>query len=271
MPLRQRIHEFLEDPAPGDRVARSFHIFIFSLIGLNAIASVLDTVQSVYRVAPRLFEWFYAISVAIFTVEYGLRVWSCTASAKYSSGVLGRLRFAITPLAVVDLLTILPFYLMLLPSWLPFVPPDLRSGRALRLVRVFRVARLTRYSAALRIIGRAFATRRAELLSTLSVLLLLIVIVSSLMYYCENEAQPDRFTSIPATMWWAVTTVTTVGYGDVVPITPRGKLLAMIVAVLGIAVFALPTAILGAAFIEELGRAAGKGKVCPHCGKEIDS
>jgi voltage-gated potassium channel len=166
-------------------------------------------------------------------------------------------------MALVDLLAILPFYL-------PKSGMDLRVLRALRLMRVFRVAKVWRYSAALHTLGRVFVTRREQLLATLFTAFLLVVVASTLMYYVEHEAQPDRFSSVPASMWWGIATITTIGYGDMYPVTPWGKVLASVMAVLGIALFALPTAILGTAFLEELqSRNKAADEVCPHCGKPI--
>jgi voltage-gated potassium channel len=105
------------------------------------------------------------------------------------------------------------------------------------------------------------------------VLLLLLVLSSSLMYFAEHEAQPELFSSIPATMWWGIETLTTIGYGDIIPVTPLGRVLAGVIAVLGIGMFALPAGILGSAFVEEVQRrrSGSAGRSCPHCGQSIDS
>jgi voltage-gated potassium channel len=134
-------------------------------------------------------------------------------------------------------------------------------------MRIVRVAKLGRYSESLQTLGRVFAAKKEQLVSTLFILLMLLVVSSCLMYYVEQAAQPDRFSSIPAAMWWSVTTLTTVGYGDVCPVTITGKLVASVIAILGIGMFALPTAILGSGFLEEI--APKKPAKCPHCGKEI--
>jgi len=228
---------------------------------LNVLALVLETVQEIQQAIPGTLYAFEAFSVAVFTVEYVLRLWSVTAAEKYRRPVVGRLRFALTPLALVDFLAVLPFYV-------PGTGLDLRVVRILRLFRLFRVAKLGRYSKALSTFGRVAIAKRAELLTTFSILLMLLILASSLMYYAENEAQPDKFSSIPAAMWWGVATLTTIGYGDIYPVTGIGKLLAGAVAVLGIGMFALPTGILGAAFVEEIQGAEKRPAVCPHCGKE---
>lgn len=199
----------------------------------------------------------------MFTVEYILRAWSSTFSESYRSPVTGRLRYMLTPLAVIDLLAIVPFYL-------PFLGVDLRSFRALRLFRIVRIFKLGRYSTAMQLTGRVIASRGPELITTLSILLVLMLLSASLMYYAEHDAQPDAFSSIPAAMWWAIATLSTVGYGDVYPLTPVGKLLASVIALLGIGMFALPTGILGAAFVEEIQRTKATRQRCPHCGRQLN-
>jgi voltage-gated potassium channel len=145
---------------------------------------------------------------------------------------------------------------------------DLRFMRLARTFRVFRVLKFARYSQALALIARVLRRRREELIVALGVILLLVVAASSLMYFAEHEAQPAAFSSIPQTMWWAVMTITTVGYGDVYPVTHVGRLLASMIALLGIGSFALPTSILGAGFLEEVARPP-QSKTCPKCGATV--
>jgi voltage-gated potassium channel len=165
-------------------------------------------------------------------------------------------------MALIDLVAILPFYL-------PFARMDLRSMRVVRVMRIFRLAKLGRYSESLQTLQRVFKAKKEQLADTVFILLVLLVMASSLMYFAENHVQPDKFSSIPAAMWWAVSTLTTVGYGDVYPFTTAGKIIASVIAVLGIGMFALPTGILGAGFVEE--REQRKRHLrCPHCGKEFD-
>lgn len=260
--MRKRLYEILEVAAPGDRASRAFDIFILSLIALNVTALVLETVEAVHAKAPALFNWFERVSVAIFTVEYLLRIWSCTESPNHAAPIRGRLRFAVRPMPLIDLFAVLPFYL-------PFLGVDLRFIRAVRLVRLFRILKVARYSTALKTVGRVMSTKKEELVITLFVLLLLLLLSSSLIYFAEHDAQPERFPSIPAAMWWGVATLTTVGYGDVYPVTPLGKLLASAIAILGIGMFALPTGILGAGFVEQIKARKRVPKTCPHCGKPI--
>lgn len=265
MDLKKRVWEILEvESSDGERgkVYDAFDVFILGLIFLNVLAVILSTVKSIEARFQVIFYWFEVFSVATFTSEYLARLWACVSQSKYAHPVFGRLRFMARPIAIIDLLAILPFYLT-------FFTADMRFLRALRLFRIFRVAKLGRYSSSFRLFGRVFTSKREELLITVMVMLLLIVMSASLMYFAENEAQPDKFPDIPSTMWWAVVTLTTVGYGDVFPITPLGKGLAMVIAVLGVGMFALPAGILGAGFVEEIQKQKAKRTTCPHCGKEI--
>lgn len=263
MAPRRRAWEILEVARPGDRTSERFDIAIRALIALNVVAVVLETVRALDEAAHAFFVGFEAFSVAVFTVEYVGRVWSCVEATEYRRAVRGRLRFALTPLALIDLLAVLP-------SLLPFLGIDLRILRGMRLFRLFRILKLTRYSRSLQTMGRAFRRSREELVITLSVTALSVLIASSVMYYAEHAAQPEQFSSIPAAMWWGVVTLTTLGYGDVFPVTGIGRLMGGVFAITGILLIALPTAILGAAFVEEVreGYPSHRGAgPCPVCGR----
>lgn len=260
---KKRLFEILEASSSNDSAGRLFNISIMTLISLNVIAVMLETVQSLSSRYKFLFQIFEIFSVSVFTVEYLLRLWACTCIEKYKNPVTGRIRYALTPMAMVDLLAILPFYLPLL------IPFDLRSIRALRLFRLFRMFKMGRYSKALKSLGNVFIERKEEIVIAVFFEIVLLVIASTLIYFVENEAQPEKFSSIPAAMWWGIATLTTVGYGDVYPVTPAGKLLGGIIAFLGISMFALPAGILASGFIEEIKKTHIKRKVCPHCGKDI--
>ena len=181
---------------------------------------------------------------------------------KFRRPFAGRLRFALQPMLLIDLIAVLPFYL-------PFLGIDLRSIRVFRLLRIFRVAKIGRYYSSIELIKNVLKSKKEELILTSAIMAFMLIISSSVLFYCENSHQPENFSSIPATMWWSVATLTTVGYGDMLPVTPMGKLLASLIAILGIGMFALPTGILGAGFVEEIQKKKKESKKCPHCGKEI--
>ncbi len=225
MSLRKRVDEIVGVAMPGDTLSKAFDILIVMLIALNVIALILESVKSIEAFSPRLFSIIEYVSVIIFSVEYIARVWACVEKPKYNKPMTGRLRFVITPLAVIDLLAILPFYL-------PFTGIDLRFLRIMRMMRIFRLAKLRRYSQSLQLLHRVMTAKKEELLCTLFILLLLVIVAASMLYYAENSIQPENFSSIPAAMWWAVATLTTVGYGDVYPVTGLGKLMASVIAVL---------------------------------------
>lgn len=243
--LRARAWELLEPARDGDALSRQVDLGIRTLIALNVLAVVLETVPSVQRAAGGAFHLLELFSVAAFSVEYLLRVWSSTASDRYRGAIRGRLRFALTPLALIDLLAVLPAYLA-------FLGVDLRVLRGARLFRLFRILKLARYSRSLRLLGRVFRRKRADLVVTLSATGLIVLVASTVMYYAEHAAQPEAFASIPHALWWGVVTLTTVGYGDVVPVTPAGRMMAAVFALCGILLIAVPTAILGAGFVEEM-------------------
>ena len=266
--VRARVHELLEDPSDADALERGINWFLIGLICLNILAVVLETVESVNRLYGRAFDLFEVFSVAVFTVEYALRIWSCTEDPRFARPITGRLRFALQPMVLIDLLAILPFYLTLA---LPHLDTDMdtRMVRAVRLIRLFRLFKATRYSRSLDTVHRVLRAKRDELLVTLLLVLIVLVLVSSLMFAVEHDEQPDAFSSIPAAMWWGMMTLTTVGYGDIAPQSALGKLCGMIISLLGVGVFALPAAILGSGFVDELQKHK-KPPVCIHCGKKAD-
>lgn len=248
---------------PGDKESRYFEPFIMTLIILNVVAVALETVQDIYARYGTVLHLFDLFSIGVFTVEYLLRLWTCTVDQRFRDPVRGRLRFAFTPLAMIDLLAVLPFYL-------PMIFPELRFMRAVRLFRLLRVLKMARYSESLKVFVEVLRLKREELSLMFFVILILLVISSSLMYHVEHDAQPQIFSSIPATMWWGVVTLATVGYGDMYPVTPLGKLIGSVVVILGIGMFAMPTGILAAGFAEALQRREEERRVCPHCGRYVD-
>jgi voltage-gated potassium channel len=204
------------------------------------------------------FEYF---SIVIFTVEYLLRVW--TAPLKFPNSNIPCLRYIVSFMAVIDLCAILPFYL-------PFViNVDLRFMRILRLFRLLRILKLNRYNNSLDLIGRVFKNEKEKILMTIFITILMLLLASSAMYYIENAVQPDKFPNILATLWWAVATLTTVGYGDVYPVTVLGKMLSGVIAILGIGLVALPSGIISSGLIQEVSNEKKEKRVCPHCGKEL--
>src|SRR3990172_6343504 len=244
---RRQVHDILEVGGEAHPAGRAVNVFIVLLIFLNAIAFAAETVDELGTRYAAEFEAFNIFSVIVFSVEYLLRVWSAVDIPMLSRlpPWRARLRFALRPIMLIDLFAFLPFYL----QWI--VPLDLRVLRALRL---FRLLKLVRYSPALQTLGRVLADEYRALLGALLVMLVLLLFASTAIYFLEREAQPDKFGSIPAAAWWALSTLTTVGYGDVVPVTPWGKVVGGVVMLLGVCMFALPIAIIATGFSLESSR-----------------
>ncbi|MGA7075428.1 MAG: ion transporter [Halobacteriota archaeon] len=241
-------------------------MFFIALICLNVLAVILETERAIREPNRLVFYSFLLFSTIVFTVEYVLRLWACTVETRFQDPVRGRVRYALTPLALIDLITTIPFYLTLLIQDQPFV-------RVLRLLVVLRIFKLGRYHASFDVLAAVLTKKRWELFATAVIGATLLIVASTLMYLVEGPAQPDKFGSIPDAMWWGAVTLTTVGYGNVYPITALGKVLGGLIAFLGIGLFALPTAILGSGFYEEVQRRKreqNEPSTCPHCGKAID-
>ncbi|MBT8447378.1 MAG: ion transporter [Gammaproteobacteria bacterium] len=245
--IRKRVHQIVEAAEIGDISSRRFDQFIVTLILLNVIAITLESVASIRAAHATLFFAFEAFSVAVFSTEYVLRIWSCVEAKARArdSNSKHRLRFAMRPLVIIDLLAILPFFLSVL------FHVDLRFLRALRLARILK---LTRYSPAFALLVRAIEQERHALSAAMFFMLVILIIASSGIYMFENAAQPEAFSSIPAAVWWAVATLTTVGYGDVTPVTAAGKMFGTTIMIVGVGMVALPTAILASSFSEQLQR-----------------
>lgn len=262
---RRRVYEILEASAgSGDATSRAVDFGLMTLILLNVVAVMGETVPEIAGAHRELLRRFEVGSVLVFSVEYGLRLWSCVEGP----GEPLRWRFALRPLLLIDLLAVLPCYVHLLGF-------PVGEARIFRSLRILRLGKLARYSSGLRTLGRVSWRRRRELTASLAAMVVVTVVAASLVYPLEHAAQPESFPSIPASCWWAVSSLTTIGYGDVVPVTAAGQLVASLLALLSLGVFTLPAAILGSGLVEELEiqrrRAAGgeaeEGWTCPHCSR----
>jgi voltage-gated potassium channel len=258
-----KVYQLLNPAEGGGKSDRAVNSFIVGLILLNTAAVILETVQSIYEPYEAIFHGIEFFSVIVFSVEYLLRVWTCTLNPAYAQPITGRLKYIISFGAIIDLLAVLPFYIPL------FGGKDLRFVRSLRLLRFFRFFKLGRYLNASKVISNVFKAKKEELVLSFVITIFLIVIASCVMYYAEHDAQPDKFSSIPETMWWSVATLTTVGYGDEYPITGLGKFLTACISILGIGMFALPAGILASGFSDEFKKLKKEKVCCPHCNGEL--
>jgi voltage-gated potassium channel len=258
MIIKYKVHQFLNEP----RVVK----IIYGLIILNVIALILESYRAIRGFYSPVLNAFEVVSVIIFSIEYILRIWTIDLDNKYNgSPMTQRLKFSLSWLGLIDLFAVLPFYL---PMVFPF---DLRFIRILRLLRLMRIFKLARFSKSFQIIKEVLKETKSELFVTIFICFILLVFSSTFMYYIETDAQPDKFRSVGDSFWWAVATLTTVGYGDIYPITALGKFLAATIALIGIGFVALPTGIISPAFIEKMQK---KEKVpqtctCPNCGNDF--
>jgi voltage-gated potassium channel len=266
MRSRLRAYRLLNPVESNSRAAHLIELALLLLIFVNIIALVLESVTEIHAAYQSLFYYLEFFSVMTFTIEYILRVWSSVESPKYRKSVIGRLRYMGTTMAAIDLLAILPFYLA-------YLPIDLRFLRIIRLFRLFRLLKIARYLKALNLIQRVLEEKKEQIYLSVMFIFFLLIVVSTLMFYVENGAQPEVFSSIPASMWWGIETLTTVGYGDMLPVTTLGRILGGMISVLGIGLFALPAGILSSGLSEQLQKSEKKTKVenCPHCGEVLHS
>jgi len=252
--LRAQLFAVLHAPDPGNRHARWANYFLAALIIANAVSITLESVPGINRTLARTLWWFEAISTGLFIIEYAARLWTCVEQGHLSRPVAGRLRYMRQPLALLDLIAILTY-------WTPW---DLRFLRVVRLVRLLKILHLYEFEAALERLAVSLHKRKELLWVSVALMAMFVYVSSSLLYQIEHERQPEVFSSIPASFWWATVTFNTIGYGDMVPLTSLGRVFAALVTVFGVGVFALPTAIVIAAIIES--SASGTAYVCETCG-----
>ncbi|MBV6631645.1 MAG: ion transporter [Alphaproteobacteria bacterium] len=245
--FRHRLYLALEDEVPKRAPARILHWFIIVMITVSVGAVILETVPSLNARFGDGFHLIERIAVFVFAIEYIARVWVSVEHrhAAYRHPIKGRLRYALTPMALVDLIAFLPSLLTLFGT----------SGLySIRLLRMARMLKIMRYSPALRTLSNAMHSERRAAFAVIMIMVMALTVVSTLMWILEREAQPEAFASIPAAMWWGMATLTTIGYGDVVPVTPLGKLLGGVTALFGVGMFALPAGILASGFVREMNR-----------------
>ncbi|MGN0489433.1 MAG: ion transporter [Ruminococcus sp.] len=264
--VKNRVFKIIEADEGSDIASKIFDIFIITLIIINVASVIIDTF-SVPQHITTILDYIEIVSVIIFSVEYILRLWTANLLYLELGCIKSRLKYAFSFMAIIDLLAILPFYI-------PFIIPiDLRVLRALRIVRLLRMFKINRYTSALKSIATVFKNKSSELLSSMLVLIILMIISSVLMFNIESAAQPEAFDNAFSAFWWAIATLTTVGYGDIYPITIAGRVLSSIIALLSVALVAVPTGIISAGFMELIDNNKDndddKKEYCPYCGKKI--
>ena len=241
--LRKKVFNVLEYESHSN-FSKFIHYFLMILILVTVVAVILESDSQIYNQHKTLFWLLEVISLAVFTIEYILRVWSSAEINKYR-GLKGRFRYILTPMAIIDLMAVLPVWFGF------FIYRDLMILRGLRLIRVFK---LTRYSRSMNLLMAVLKQESANIFSSFFVLSILIIIAATGMHLVESSNQPEQFGTIPHAIWWATVTLTTVGYGDVVPITAAGKIFGIIILMSGIGMAALPAGILASGFTKEVNR-----------------
>jgi len=245
---RRTVYRVLDTAQDNDTASRIVDFCLIALISGSVLAVILESIPAIEKSYSSTLYWFEIVTIAIFSVEYLLRVWSCVERDPnaLANPVKARLRFMVSFHAIIDLLAILPFYFLLFGA---FGKVDMRFLRAVRLLRVLK---LTRYSGSMDMLIVAIRENGRALASAFLILITVMLLAASGMYYFERNSQPVEFGSIPAAMWWAFSTLTTVGYGDVTPITVGGKIFGALITVVGIGMVALPTSILASGYNQQL-------------------
>lgn len=251
--LQSYLFHILQPYGIQNHVGRWFDWFLISLIIANVIAVMAETVTEIQQAYEQPLFWFEVFSVIIFTLEYLARIWVCVLEEerknKHDSSFIYRFKYMLRPMSIIDLLAILPFYLGM------FISVDLR---VLRLLRLTRMLKLGRYSNSIQTLNRVIANEYRVLIAALAFLVMIMIIAATGMYYLERGAQPENFGSIPKALWWSVITLSTVGYGDITPITSAGRFFSGIFILIGVALFALPAGILASSFTEQMSQRRDK-------------
>ena len=252
MNLRRRTYEILQPDDGTSVLSRAFDWLITSLILISVVFVFLATFDLPPRIL-RLLSMFESMASIVFTVEYVLRIATADFLYPKSGMIASRLKYITSPMAIIDLAAILPF-------WLPmFLPGTMLGVRAFRLFRLLRIFKLNRYFDAMKSLGEVIASKKRELLGSLFFVAILMLIASLLMYSAEHDVQPRVFRNAFSGLWWAVATLTTVGYGDIYPVTALGRLIGTFIAFAGIAAVAIPTGIISSGLMERMQR--GKGEI----------
>lgn len=261
--IKQKVFELVEKGAHGRKYNLLFDYTIMTLIVLSLISIILESLPDINSKYETLLYGFNTFSIIIFSIEYAMRVYVSSLSHPSKSSLRSASNFIFSTYGIIDLLAILPFFLPVL------IKVDLRFLRALRLTRFLRILKLNRYNDSLNLIWSVIKEKKSELAVTGFLTFLILMIASFLMYHIEGEKQPEVFSNILESFWWAIATLTTVGYGDIYPITGLGKFISGLIAILGIGVVALPTGIIGAGFMNKIEQNK-VDKKCPHCGHDLN-
>ena len=244
MTLRKRIFEIIQPDNGTSKLSRIFDRIITALI-LMSVVIVFAGTFDLQPCARRVLFVIESFASIVFTIEYVLRIVTADFLYPGSGAFTSRVKYVTSPMAIVDLVAVLPF-------WLPMILPGTMLGiRALRLVRLLRIFKLNRYFDGMKLLGDVIVSKKSELIGSVFVVGILIVISSLLMYSAEHDAQPEVFRNGFSGLWWAVATLTTVGYGDIYPVTVTGRIMGAIIALFGLAAVAIPSGIISSGLMEK--------------------
>ncbi|MDD1684539.1 MAG: ion transporter [Methanoregula sp.] len=275
--LKKFLYDTMEVPASEDQQGLVYELFMSVLIVLNALAMIIGTVGAIQQEYDWILAPFEYFSLVIFSVEYIILLWVCTENPAFSDPIRGRINYMLTPVALINLASVLP-------AFIPFlVPFDLRALRLLRLFRIIRLLKLTKYSDSLKIIFRALDSKKEQFVLTFVAVIVFVIITSIFVYYAETGENPsEAFSDLPHTIWWGLETLSPVSGEDAVPITVTGKMIMTIYALLQIAIFAIPAGIMCSAFDEQWAKEYNACNApadppsprmqisCPHCSQSFE-
>jgi voltage-gated potassium channel len=264
--LKFLIYNHIRDDDENDLLSKIIDSIIIFFILINVLIIILDTFDNIRQYFEKYYQYIEIVSLIIFTLEYFLRIWTSVYIYPELQPKQARIKYIFSIKALIDLVSLLPFYLLLINI-------NIQILRLLRLVRILSILKMNRYSKSISTVGQVFKNKAAQLLSSFFVVILLIIFSSVLMYFIEHDAQPGVFDNAFSGLWWAIATLTTVGYGDIYPITIFGKILGTFIAMLGIGLVAVPTGIISAGFVEQI-KTKNENKdndksYCPYCGKKL--
>lgn len=261
---KKRIFEIIQPGEKTDFLSRLFDFVILLAILINLVIAIFLTFEtsSNYRTSIYIVE---LVTVVLFTVEYGFRIWTSEYLYPDDSKAIASAKYMVSFSGVIDFLSFFPFYLPF------FFPGGAVAFRIFRVVRILRLFRINQYYDSLGVISDVLKKKRTQLISSVFIIFILMIASSLVMYSVEHDAQPEIFKNAFSGFWWATSTLLTIGYGDIYPITYTGRIFGIIIAFLGVGMVAIPTGILSAGFVEQITelQVSEKKKYCPHCGKKL--
>jgi len=261
--MKEKIYNVIKVDKNKGLLGKDFDKFVVGAIVINIASCILETFDVNIIVSKLLtaLEW---MTVIFFTIEYLLRIYTAEYLYPHMGKVKAKIKYIFSFWGIIDFISFFPFYLPF------FFPNGIMVFRMFRIMRMVRIFKINRTSDALDLIGRALKSKKKQLISSIWVIVVLLIASSLTMYDIEHDAQPEVFQNALSALWWATSAIFTIGYGDIYPITVFGKIMAIIISILGVGLVAIPTGIIFAGFVEQIEKSrGGKNKYCPHCGEKL--